>query len=214
MARITIIAGTNGAGKSSIAGAAMRDAGGTYFNPDEETRNILKVNPAMSEADANSLAWRESVRRLQDAVARGENYAFETTLGGNTITTILLAAAKAGHEIRIWFCGLDSPERHLARINSRVAHGGHAIPEAKVRERYDSSRLNLVTLMPHVSAVVVYDNSAEADPKSGLQPMPIKVLELANGVMVFPTTVDELKQTPAWAKSLVASASRHHTRHG
>ena len=35
--RIVVIAGVNGAGKSSVVGASIREARGAYFNPDEET---------------------------------------------------------------------------------------------------------------------------------------------------------------------------------
>src|SRR3546814_1295949 len=54
-------------------------------------------------------------------------------------------------EIQMWYAGLDSPERHLARIRARVAKGGHDIPEDKVRERYTASRAHLIQLMPYLS---------------------------------------------------------------
>ncbi len=50
-ARITVIAGVNGAGKSSVAGTALRQSGGEYFNPDEVTRAILSAAPALSEEE-------------------------------------------------------------------------------------------------------------------------------------------------------------------
>jgi hypothetical protein len=39
-----VLAGTNGAGKSSIAGARFRESGGA-FNPDEAARRILAADP-------------------------------------------------------------------------------------------------------------------------------------------------------------------------
>lgn len=206
MARITVLAGTNGAGKSSIAGQALREAGGAYFNPDEATRRILAANPGLTEDAANGLAWLESVQRLRAAITHDTDYTFETTLGGQTVTGLLLAAAAAGHELVIWYCGLDSPERHLARVAARVAGGGHDIPEAKVRTRYEASRANLVRLLPHVTMLRVYDNSAEADPASGRRPAPELVLEVMGGTLVYPRSAVELAKTPAWAKPLVARA--------
>ncbi|EQD44852.1 hypothetical protein B1B_13336, partial [mine drainage metagenome] len=147
-----------------------------------------------------------SVRRLRAAIADHTDYAFETTLGGQTVTGLLLAAAAAGHELVIWYCGLDSPERHLARVAARVAGGGHDIPEAKVRTRYETSRANLVRLMPHVTMLRVYDNSAEADPASGQRPAPELVLEIKGGTPSYPRSAVELATTPAWAKPLVARA--------
>ena len=206
MARITVLAGTNGAGKSSIAGQALRQAGGAYFNPDEATRQILAANPGLTEDAANALAWQESVQRLRAAIADHSDYTFETTLGGQTVTGLLLEAAAAGHELMIWYCGLDSPERHLARVAARVAGGGHDIPEAKVRTRYQASRANLIRLMPHVTMLRVYDNSIEADPATGQRPAPELVLEVKGGTLGYPKSAVELATTPPWAKPLVARA--------
>ncbi len=74
-----------------------------YFNPDEATQAILAANPGMDEAVANGLAWQESVRRLRVAIAAGESYVFETTLGGRSVTALLLAAARAGTELAVWY---------------------------------------------------------------------------------------------------------------
>lgn len=206
MGRITVLAGTNGAGKSSIAGRALREAHGVYFNPDEESQRILAGNPGMPLQQANGSAWQKSVSLLRAAIRDGSDYSFETTLGGNTVTQLLLAAAQAGHRLSIWYCCLDRPERHLTRVAARVAAGGHDIPAATVRTRYDLSRQNLVLLMPHVTDLRVYDNSVEADPAAGLSPTPLLVLEIANKTLRFPATGDQLRATPAWAKPLVACA--------
>jgi predicted ABC-type ATPase len=54
---IYVIAGTNGAGKSSIAGAMFLRQGVEYFNPDEASRLILTSNPGITQLEANSAAW-------------------------------------------------------------------------------------------------------------------------------------------------------------
>ncbi len=208
MGRITVLAGTNGAGKTSVAGRALRDAQGVYFNPDEETQFIFADNPRMSLEKANAWAWQKSVSLLRTAIVDGSDYAFETTWGGNTVTQLLLDAASAGHRLSIWYCCLDSPERHLARVAARVAAGGQNIPDAKVRAWYDASRLNMVRLIPYVTDLRVYDNSAEANPAAGLRRRPVLVLEMVNRALCFPSTADQLRATPAWAKALVACAVR------
>ena len=91
-----VLAGTNGAGKSSIGGAALRAAGAEYFNPDEATRRIMTANPGVSLEDANGAAWQEGRRLLESAIDTRRDFAFETTLGGNTITTLLERACTAG----------------------------------------------------------------------------------------------------------------------
>ncbi len=204
MARITVFAGTNGAGKSSIGGAMLRSEGGTYYNPDEATRQILTANPGMDEATANGVAWKEGLRQLQAAINERCDYAFETTLGGRTVTKVLMAAAQAGIEVWMWYVGLDSTERHLARVRARVASGGHDIPEDKIRARYRASCTNLVRLMPHLSMLRVYDNSTEADPAAGKAPTPRLVLAVEAGQVVYPFDGQSMSATPEWAKPLVA----------
>jgi predicted ABC-type ATPase len=198
-----VLAGTNGAGKSSIAGAMLRQAGAEYFNPDEAARLIQSANPGASQEDANAAAWQQGVRLLERAIAERCDFAFETTLGGKTITGLLEQALSSGIEVRVWYVGLDTPELHVARVRARVARGGHDIPEARVRDRFDTSRLNLIRLLPRLTELVVYDNSAEADPQTGAAPEPLLVLRWARGKI---TESCALPLTPGWAKPILAAA--------
>lgn len=203
--RIYVLAGTNGAGKSSVAGVAIRRAGANYYNPDEATRRIRTARPEISEAEANGSAWLQGTHLLEQAIDARLTFAFETTLGGHTIAELLERAIEEGLEVRIWFVGLDAPERHIARVQARVAHGGHDIPEGKIRERYEASRLNLLRLLPRLTELRLYDNSVEADPATGHTPEPLLVLHVVEGVvaeMCPPLTV------PHWAKPIVAAALR------
>lgn len=200
---IYVLAGTNGAGKSSIAGAMFRQAGGQYFNPDEAARLIRARDPGLSQAQANGAAWRQGVRLLERAIAERRTFAFETTLGGRTITASLERALSAGLEVRVWYIGLSSPELHLARVRARVARGGHDIPEARIRARYDSGRLNLIRLLPTLTELRVYDNSAEADPHAGVAPEPRPILRTARGKVAWSCP---LAETPEWAKPILAAA--------
>ncbi len=204
---IAVLAGTNGAGKSSIGGALLRQVGVPYFNPDEVAREIRHLYPDLSPSEVNSLAWHEGLQQLQEAIRIRQNYAFETTLGGSTITRALERALEADLEVRIWYVGLESPELHVARVQERVAQGGHAIPEATIHQRFDSSRLNLIGLMPHLTELKVFDNSAEADPARGEQPQPRLLLHVINGKLVSPSQA-ALRRTPEWAKPIVAVALR------
>jgi predicted ABC-type ATPase len=205
--RIYVLAGANGAGKSSIGGAIWREAGSDYFNPDEAARKIHSVHPGLTTAAANSAAWHEGKRLLERAIARRLDFTFESTLGASTIPALLARAASLGFEVRIWYVGLKSPELHIARVRARVARGGHDIPEADIRRRWETSRLNLIRLLPNLTELRVYDNSIDADPDAGAAPTPRLVLHLARGKIVGPS---DLASTPAWARPLVAAAMRLH----
>jgi len=201
--RIYVLAGVNGAGKSSIGGAAFRATGADYYNPDEAARELLASNPALTQADANSAAWRKGVELLKRATGERKNFAFETTLGANTIPRLLAQAASQGIEIYVWYVGLSSPELHIERVLARVRRGGHNIAAELIHRRYEHSRLNLIDLLPRITALRIYDNSADGDPAAGKIPKPKLVLHMENGKILNPR---HLKNTPNWAKPIVAAA--------
>lgn len=200
-----VLAGVNGAGKSSIGGHLLGRQGLTWFNPDTFARELVAAS-GCDQTTANARAWEESMRRLNEAIAGGHNHAFETTLGGSTVAA-RIADATETHDVMVWFCGLASADLHVARVRARVEAGGHDIPEARIRERYPRALQNLITLMPHLAHLQVYDNSAEVEPGAPI-PDPVLVLEMNGGRLTWPSPddVDALRKTPDWAKPLMEAA--------
>lgn len=199
-----VLAGVNGAGKSSIGGRHLLDVSGmSWFNPDTFAREYREAT-ACAQEEANAVAWSEGMRYLDEAIANGTSYAFETTLGGHTVSA-KIAAASATHDVAIWYCGLTSPELHIARVKARVAAGGHDIPESKIRERYESSLANLIALLPRLKSVAAYDNSAQVELGKAI-PDPLLILRLLDGEVLFPDSKESIQATPHWAKPLVEAA--------
>ena len=201
---IQVLAGVNGAGKSSIGGAAVRERGGEYFNPDEAARQIRAEDPALSIVEANAIAWETGRALLERAIAERLDYTFETTLGGETITGLLHQAVAAGFDVRVWFVGLASPELHLARVRARVKAGGHDIPAATIRARFNASRLNVISFLAVATEIRVYDNSREADPGRGVAPEPRLLLHTVRGKVHAHCP---LNTVPEWAKPIFASVT-------
>lgn len=199
---ITAIAGTNGAGKSSIVGEYLRQHGGEYFNPDELARQLRERHPKPGQVEANGLAWTAGRDQLVRAIEQGHDYVFETTLGGNTIPRLLADAASRGHRVVIWYVGLDSPETHIRRVAARVQRGGHSIPETKIRERFVRSLENLITLLPVLHECRVFDNSYTAALDRGEAPKPVSLLHLCEGEIR--ESID-LQKVPDWAKPVFAA---------
>ena len=202
---IHVLAGVNGAGKTSVLGAAVRAAGGDYINPDELARHVRAASPGMSVTEANAVAWLKGKEQLEQVIATRGRYAFETTLGGTTIARLLEAALAAAMEVHVLYVGLTNAEQHIARVRARVARGGHDIPAAKIRERYDASRKNLIRLMPRLTSLRVFDNSVEAPPEESSAPEPVELFKVRNGILQVYVQVDDV---PEWAKPLVMVALR------
>ena len=184
-------------------GALLLQQGVEFLNPDHAAQRILSANPGLSQVEANSAAWHEGKRLLERAITEKLDFAFETTLGGNTIANLLDKALSEGIEVRIWYVGLDGVQRHIARVRSRVAQGGHNIPEERIRERYIQSRINLIRFLPRLTELLVYDNSEEADPRTGTAPKPRLILRMVRGKV---RETCELIRVPEWAKSILAAA--------
>lgn len=192
-----MLAGVNGAGKSSIGGSRLRDEGLDWYNPDEVARAVHAQFPDRSLEEINGQVWNEGLGRLKEAIRDNTDFVFETTLGGNTITNTLLQAIATGIRVNIWYCGLESPDLHIDRVKARVARGGHDIPEDKIRARYRTSMQHLCLLATGVHQLAVYDNSLPLgrDKKPNLRlllhfnSVEIKVLE---------------RDMPGWAKPVAA----------
>jgi predicted ABC-type ATPase len=189
-----IIAGLNGAGKSSVAGAAVLARGGDYYDPDIEAAHYIEQGWSLD--DANSQAWKDGVELLRQAVAQRKTWIHETTLASRTIKDLLLDALGQGMEVRIWYVGLDSVALHIARAQARAALGGHEVAPHAIESRVPKIRDNLIELAPLVTELRVFDNSVECDVAAGEQPRPVAVLHVVAGRVV--TSVPRA-DVPAWA---------------
>lgn len=202
---VYVLAGVNGAGKSSVGGHLLSRAGLAWFNPDQFARELRQATGA-SVTEANASAWQEGIRRLALACEQGHSFAFETTLGGRSVPAKLVQAART-HDVLVWYCGLATPDLHLARIRARVAAGGHDIPEAKVRERWQTSIANLIALLPQLVELRLFDNSASVAPGQPV-PDPVPVAVIQKGRLAWPAADDvaQLARTPDWAKPVLEAA--------
>ena len=205
--RIVVAAGTNGAGKSVIAGEFLAArAAGAYFNPDA-VANAMVSRDGVTLAQANARAWNLGFELLNRSIERNEDFSFETTLGGNSITQALLRAAASGLDVFIFYVGLDSPDRHIARVAARVARGGHPIAADKIRERYPKSLANLIKLLGCASEVRVYDNSAESEDG---RPRARLVFSMSQKRIMRPSLHQLVATAPEWSKPVTAAAIRIH----
>ena len=73
------------------------------------------------------------------------DFGFETTLSGRRYLGLIRELKKAGYQVHIFFLWLPTVEMALSRIKDRVLHGGHDVPEADVRRRFDRSNRNFIS---------------------------------------------------------------------
>ena len=137
-ARLYILAGANGSGKSTISKVFLPTEGLVYINPDDIAREL---NPQCPEA-AKIEAGKTTLRKVAESINRRESFAIESTLSGSAYIKLIGRAKQLGYETSIIYTFVDSPDVCIARIAARVKRGGHYIPDDDVRRRYTRSKRN------------------------------------------------------------------------
>ena len=137
--RVLIIAGPNGAGKTTFATEFLPNGNcPTFINADLIAAGLSPFRP-----DGVALqAARVMLGRIHAHTGRGESFAFETTLSGRGYATLIPRWRRQGYQVTLFFLRLPTPEAAIARVRQRVMEGGHDVPEAIVRRRFDAGRRN------------------------------------------------------------------------
>ena len=158
--RILLIAGPNGAGKTTFARHYLEREGDRrrFVNGDDIAARLRPHDPAAVAQKAGRLALRE----MEAHVAKGEDFATETTLSGRTYVKSIRRWRAAGYRVAIIYLWVPTADHCVARVARRVREGGHHIPEAVIRRRFERSWRNFRDLYRRVvDEWRVYDNSGE-----------------------------------------------------
>ena len=103
---------------------------------------------------------RIMLRMIREKVRRRESFAFETTLSGRNYARHIPRWRKLGYHVKLIFLSLPSVGMALARIQDRVAQGGHDIEPQVVRRRFSAGLRNLRSIYSKVvNSWILYDNS-------------------------------------------------------
>lgn len=159
--KIIIIAGPNGAGKTTFARQFLPNEAAcpVFVNADLIAAGLSPFQPEAAAIEAGRLM----LGQIALHVARGESFAFETTLAGKSYARQIPLWQQAGYFVELIFLALDTPETAIARVAERVRQGGHNIPAATIRRRFSSGLKNLVELyQPLVDGWSIYDNGGTA----------------------------------------------------
>jgi predicted ABC-type ATPase len=157
MPEIFIIAGCNGAGKTTAAYNLLPDVFKTveFVNADEIARGLSPFNPAGVAFQAG----RIMLERLKQLIEANQSFSFETTLSGLTYLDFIKKAKEKGYAVIFFFVYLNSVELAVARVAIRVSKGGHSIPNDVIKRRYLKGLNNFIKYAEEAMDWYVYDNS-------------------------------------------------------
>lgn len=157
---VYIIAGPNGAGKTTFAREFLPNYADcrNFINADLIAEGISPFAPEAASVRAGRLMLEE----IALSMGRGEEFGFETTLSGRGHLNLVRQLKKRGYSVHFFYLWVPSVELALARIRERVSRGGHDVPEAVVRRRFERSMRNFfLHYRPLGDSWTLYDNRAK-----------------------------------------------------
>lgn len=155
-----LIAGPNGAGKTTFYGTVLGPVTHLDFvNADAIAADRWPGAEVEHAYEAAALAAEDRARRI----AARQSFATETVFSHESKVALLRDAVQAGYRV-ILHVVLIPEELAVARVVDRVANGGHAVPEDKVRARFGRLWRHVRDAIAVVDEARVYDNSRAGEP--------------------------------------------------
>jgi predicted ABC-type ATPase len=164
---LVMLAGSNGAGKTTFFRRHLAPTGIVFVNADDIARTLFPGAPEDKAYEAMQIAERLRA----DLLARRESFCMETVLSDTQGAKLafLKAARDAGYRVIVIFIRLRSPDLSAARVHQRVRRGGHAVPAGKLRERFPRTLANAPKALALADFGPLLDNSSARSPYRWIQ---------------------------------------------
>lgn len=160
MKRLFVIAGCNGAGKTTASYTILPEIleCDEFVNADEIAKGLSPFRPEKASVQAGRLM----LERINQLLTANSDFAFETTLATKSYKNLVSKAQNGGYQVTLLFFWLNSEELAVKRVETRVKEGGHNIPEVVIRRRYNNGLRNFFSIFKLlVDDWMFIDNSGE-----------------------------------------------------
>ena len=137
--------------------------------------SLSLVDNVVTVKDADIHSYTASILAAfirMNLLATSQTFSFETVMSHASKVDFLQRAKAQQFKTYLYYVCTDSPDSNVARVNQRVAKGGHPVPEDKIVSRYYRSLELLKSAVNATNRSYIFDNSG-SDYRL--------VLEVANG---------------------------------
>jgi predicted ABC-type ATPase len=186
--QLWVLAGGNGAGKSTFYKSSLLSRKGVLFvNADMIAKHISPENPEQVSYEAASL-----VGRIRDEIlTKGISFCFETVFSHESKIDFIAKAKSLGYQVILVYIHLDTLALNEARVHQRISEGGHSVPTEKIRSRLPRTMKNVALVLQLVDEARLLENSYHDKPFQ-------QIALVRKGRRI--QTIDPL---PSWAKALL-----------
>jgi len=185
--QLWILAGANGAGKSTFYRLFLKSRGINLINADIIARAINPVNQESASYKAMMLAER----LREDLLLQGISFCFETEFSHPSKIDFIARAKSLGYHIVLVYIHLETPELNEARVHQRAAEGVHDVPPQKIRSRIPRTMKYIATVLPLIDEARLLDNSLFDAPFR-------KIAVIEHGALT-----ESVSPLPGWAKKVL-----------
>jgi predicted ABC-type ATPase len=163
---LLFIAGPNGAGKTTFFEYYLEPLGLPFVNADRVARALRDAEPALTPAAVDRRAFAEAETLRRTLLEAGASFCTESVFSDpvGAKRGFLEQARRAGYFTTLVFIGIAGPDLSAMRVEQRVRHGGHDVPDEKLRQRFPRTLENLYAAIAIVDEAWVLDNSSYAAP--------------------------------------------------
>ena len=158
--QLWVLAGGNGAGKSTFYNLHLAKYGIKFVNADLIAKDIDSENPESVSYHAATVA--ANIR--EDLISQGVSFCFETVFSHESKIDFLAQAKANGYKIILVYIHLFDSSLNEARVKQRVSEGGHSVPTEKIHSRIPRTMKNIKTALSLVDEARILDNSSKDDP--------------------------------------------------
>jgi predicted ABC-type ATPase len=121
------------------------------------SRGGIGLRPGTTSASYQSAAIAEVLRERM--LASGRAFGFETVMSDVRKLAFMKAAREMKYRIYLYFVSTGDVEINVARVRHRVEHGGHPVPEDKIRSRFTSCLALLPGALSLCSRAFLFDSA-------------------------------------------------------
>ncbi len=185
--QLWLLAGGNGAGKSTFYRDFLKKRGMKFINADIIAAAINPEHPETVSYDAANLA--EKLR--EQLIQQGASFCFETVFSHVSKIDFVANAKALGYKIILVYIHLESTGLNQARVLQRVSEGGHDVPAEKIHTRIPRTIRYVTKILTLVDEARLLDNSSHSDPFK-------QIARVQKG-----SYVKMQKSLPPWAKEML-----------